>query len=214
MKNLKGLAQNTKSVLVSLSDLRLLESFTFVGGSALSIHLRHRLSEDLDFFSWKDELEKEELLQELRELFKESLHIENIGRKQLDLKIEKVKVTFFANNWDQLAEKEKLVNHIGIAGLKVLTGMKLNTLFLRAKFRDYYDLYVINQQIYSIKQMYDIIKGYMPEINKKLFQTALTYVDDIEEDNISHLDPIYNIDVKEIKKNFDEKIFAWIHGSS
>lgn len=212
MKNLKGLAPNTKKVLRSLSDIENLGEYTFVGGSALSIHLQHRLSEDLDFFSWNKELKKESLLQQIKKVFNKNVSIENIGKNQLDLKIEGVKVTFFADNWDELSKRKKLIKHVHIGDIRLLTGMKLNTLFLRAKYRDYYDLYVINRKVFSVIEMYNIIKAFMPEINKKLFQTALTYVDDIEEDNIYHLSPVYNVTAKEIQKHFEEKIYLWIHG--
>ena len=84
--------------------------------------------------------------------------------------------------------------------------MKLNTLFLRAKFRDYYDLYVISKEIYSISQMYEIIVRYLPHINMKLFQMALIFTDDIEEDNIKHLEPKYEISILDIQKHFQKEI--------
>ena len=70
MKDLKGLAPNTKQVLESLSDIEKLKEYTFVGGSALSVHLKHRLSEDLDFFSKGKELDIEYLLYQIKEVLK------------------------------------------------------------------------------------------------------------------------------------------------
>jgi len=92
--------------------------------------------------------------------------------------------------------------------------MKINSLFLRAKFRDYYDLYVINKEKYTIEQMYEIIKAYMPEINKKLFQTALVFTDDIEDDNIDHLKPKYDVNSDKMRKSFEAQIYEWIKKTS
>ena len=189
MKKLDALALKTKNVLITLSKLEELNQFTFVGGSALSVYLKHRISEDLDFFSWENELRNEVLLREIKNTFPKGFKIETLNKKQLNLKIEDVKITFFANNWKELKKNEKLTGSINIAPIKLLTGMKINSLFLRAKFRDYYDLYVINKEKYTVEQMYEIIKEYMPEINKKLFQTALVFTDDIQDDNIHHLKP-------------------------
>jgi len=50
MKKLDALAQKTKKVLIALSKLEELSQLAFVGGSALSVYLKHRMSEDLDFF--------------------------------------------------------------------------------------------------------------------------------------------------------------------
>lgn len=210
IKNLSSLAKNTKEVLTSLSELKELQGFTFVGGSALSIYLDHRLSEDLDFFSWKDELDSEALLTNIKKRFAATLKIESISKKQLNLQIAGVRVDFFANGWAELKNNEPLLNNISIAPLKLLTSMKLNTLFLRAKFRDYYDLYVINKGKYTIEEMYNIIKEYMPEINKKLFQMAIVFTKDIEEDNIRHLKPKYSVNLDKISKHFEKEVYKWL----
>jgi predicted nucleotidyltransferase component of viral defense system len=210
MKKLDALALKTKNVLITLSKLEELNQFTFVGGSALSVYLKHRISEDLDFFSWGNELRNEALLREIKNTFPKGFKIETLNKKQLNLKIEDVKITFFANNWQELKKNEKLTGSINIAPIKLLTGMKINSLFLRAKFRDYYDLYVINKEKYTVEQMYEIIKEYMPEINKKLFQTALVFTDDITEDNINHLKPKYDVNPDKIRKSFEDQIYEWI----
>ncbi|RKY90318.1 MAG: hypothetical protein DRQ13_12780 [Ignavibacteriae bacterium] len=210
MKKLNALAPKTKNVLITLSKLEELKQFTFVGGSALSVYLKHRISEDLDFFSWENELKNEILLKKIKNTFPKGFKIETLDKKQFNLKIEGVKITFFANNWAELKKNEKLTGNINIAPIKLLTGMKINSLFLRAKFRDYYDLYVINKEKYTIEQMYEIVKEYMPEINKKLFQTALVFTNDIKEDNIGHLRPKYDVSMDTIKKRFEEQIHEWI----
>jgi len=50
----------------------------------------------------------------------------------------------------------------------------------------------------------------MPEINKKLFQTALVFTDDIEEDNIGHLKPKYDVNLDKIRKSFEVQVYEWI----
>jgi hypothetical protein len=40
---------NTRKVFEKLSVASFIDNFTLVGGSALSIQIKHRLSEDLDF---------------------------------------------------------------------------------------------------------------------------------------------------------------------
>ena len=163
---------------------------------------------------WENELKNEALLRKIKNTFPKGFKIETLDKKQLNLKIEGVKITFFANNWEDLKKNEKLAENINIAPIKLLTGMKINSLFLRAKFRDYYDLYVINKEKYTVEQMYEIIKEYMPEINKKLFQTALVFTDDIKEDNIGHLKPKYDVNLYKIRKSFEEQISESIHSHS
>jgi len=88
--------------------------------------------------------------------------------------------------------------------------MKINTLFLRAKFRDYYDLYVLNKEKFNIQQLYKIAQAYVPAINTRLFQTALIFVDDIDDDNITHLNPKYNVSKQKISKHFENEIKVWL----
>ena len=89
--------------------------------------------------------------------------------------------------------------------------MKLNTLFLRAKYRDYYDLYCLSKSVFSIEEMYSIIYDLMPGMNKRLFQMAITYTDDITDDSILHLEPKYTVSRGEISAYFQEKVFEWLN---
>ena len=49
----KGLTPKTEEVLLSISKLDFIKEFILVGGSALSLQLHARYSEDLDFMRWK-----------------------------------------------------------------------------------------------------------------------------------------------------------------
>lgn len=57
LKNCDYLLDSTQAVLHRLvSSAPFLHNYVFVGGSATALHLRHRLSEDLDFFTWDSSL--------------------------------------------------------------------------------------------------------------------------------------------------------------
>jgi len=211
LSDLDYLLPTTKNVLLQLATFRWLDQFTFVGGSGLSLYLHHRLSEDIDLFTWNDKLPKSEMLPGLQEHFENNLRIEQSGKQQLDLVINDVQVSFFANDWEALKNNQLLKGNLFVASLDLLVGMKLNTLFLRAKFRDYYDLYALNLAGYTLSEMYQIIEGLMPGINKRLFQMALTYTEDIEEDSVDHLNPKYAVTKEEISKHFEEQIIKWLN---
>ncbi|MCF8296250.1 MAG: nucleotidyl transferase AbiEii/AbiGii toxin family protein [Saprospiraceae bacterium] len=213
MKNLDSLPLKTKQVFLELSTTDFVKDYTFVGGSALSIYLNHRKSEDIDLFTWNSKIERNTIIEALKKVFSDNFNIESISEKQMDVRVLDVKLTFFANGWEKLKEGKPLVNNIQIAPMEILTAMKLNTLFLRAKFRDYYDLFVINKEEYSISDMYEIIKNFMPQINKKLFQMALIFTDDIEEDNIEYLEPKYKVKITDIQKHFEKKVSKFIRNT-
>ena len=210
MKRLNGLTGNSKTLLHELSGFDFLDDLVFVGGSAISVYLSHRLSEDLDFFSPYPVLRTEEILGQIRRAFPDQFSMRYMDDSHLDLIIQSVNVTFSANRWKRFGETETLIGHVRIAPLDILAAMKINTLFLRAKFRDYYDVYVINKDVYPLSIMFDMFKVCLPEMNKKLFQAALVYTDDIEEDNIRHLKPLYPVSLSDIRQHFEREIKRWV----
>lgn len=201
------LLPKTKQVLIELSQSELMEDYTFVGGSALSCYLSHRLSEDLDFFTWNNSVDTEKLLPIFN---REHLQIINRSAQQTDMLYKGVKITFFSNKWNELKiSRTPLVGHIHIATCDLLAAMKVNTLFLRAKFRDYYDLYCLVNQYYNIVELYELSLRLLPGLTKRLFQIAFTYTDDIIDDDISHLSPHQSVSKKEIEAFFLKKIKEW-----
>ena len=50
---MKGLAPHTSSIFEPLSKLECIKPYVLVGGTALSLQLATRQSEDLDFMSWR-----------------------------------------------------------------------------------------------------------------------------------------------------------------
>ena len=207
--DLDYLLPKTKQVLVDLAAFDFLSDYTFVGGSGLSLYLHHRLSEDIDLFTWKNTVEVEHILPTLQHRYQQ-LKIEQSTPKQLDLIINEVKVTFFANHWEALKDRNPFYQHLHVASIELLAGMKLNTLFLRAKYRDYYDLYCLNKSVFSIQELYQIIFDLMPGMNKRLFQMAITYTDDIVDDHIQHLQPKYQLSKQQIGSYFQEKVAEWL----
>jgi len=188
---MKFLTDKTQLVFNSLAEHKIISEFTFVGGSAIAYHLQHRLSEDLDFFTWHNFL-PEDITRFIKDISKNhNTVVVNSSSEYLDIIMDGIKVNFFANDWDVLKEHRSCIKkNIYAADLKLLCAMKVNTLSLRAKFRDYYDLYVINKEKFSLKDMYSYSAFYLPGITKKVFGMQLTYIEDIEDENIEHLSPV------------------------
>lgn len=53
---MKGVTKKTSAVLEAISYLECIKPYTLVGGTALSLQLGTRESEDLDFMSWQTNL--------------------------------------------------------------------------------------------------------------------------------------------------------------
>jgi len=162
MNVLKRLLPQTESVFKEIAGKSFLDRFTFVGGSALSIYLNHRKSEDLDFFSWEKQIDVDRILSGLDS---GELVVLNRSEIQLDLLYKSVKITFFANGWEELSKRNKLFENVYISPVEILAAMKVNTLFIRAKFRDYYDLYVICREKFTVSELFKISKPLIPNLN-------------------------------------------------
>jgi len=203
LRNLDCLLPKTKTLLLKMIDgCAFLKKYVLVGGSALTLHLCHRKSEDLDFFTYEDSFDRKEIFEYLKH-FKDK-EIINQTDEQIDLLLDGVKVTFFNANWKFL--KPKKIENFNLASLNSIAGMKVNVLFLRAKYRDYYDLYFLAKMSMNLQEIFasslDIVEG----INFKLFAVAILYVDDIEDDNIEYLEPIEILDKKAIRNFFQKEL--------
>ncbi|MFH2095564.1 MAG: hypothetical protein ABIJ16_07670 [Bacteroidota bacterium] len=137
------------------------------------------------------------------------IRIVNLSKTQLDYIINGVKVTFFANGWPELQNRKLLTNNLYIADLKTLAIMKINTLFIMAKYRDYYDLYTLNKTNFPLPELYQMALMKINNLSKTLFQKALIYTDDIDDEKIEHLSPKEKISLKEMEKHFSKEIKKW-----
>ena len=127
-----------------LCELEEMSRWTLVGGTALSLHYHHRLSEDLDFFIKHSTLEqsKKSIWNMMKRL--ESMGFDVIKVKEdernLDFEIFGVKVTFFASGLDNLKEQCKNYKNIEIASINTITAMKIDAIRLYLESIDVIDL--------------------------------------------------------------------------
>ncbi len=199
LKNLNCLLLKTRSLLLKMIDsCSFLDKYVLVGGSALTLHLCHRKSEDLDFFTYSDNFDKKEIFDYIQQFTNKE--IINQTNEQIDLLLDCVKVTFFNAKWEFL--KPTKMHRFNLSSVESIAAMKVNALFLRAKFRDYYDLYFLVKKSISIKRIFECSLNILNGITFKLFAVALVYIDDIEDDNIEYLEPIEELDKIKIRNFF------------
>jgi predicted nucleotidyltransferase component of viral defense system len=68
LKNLDCLLPKTKSLLLEIVEsCDFLDKYVLVGGSALTLHLCHRKSEDLDFFTFEDNFDLGEIFEYIKQ---------------------------------------------------------------------------------------------------------------------------------------------------
>lgn len=203
LKNLECLLPKTQTLLLKMiEECKFLEKYVLVGGSALALYVCHRKSEDLDFFTYADSFDKKEIFDYIQGF--ENKEILNQTDEQIDLLLDGVKVTFFNAKWEFLKPLE--VKKFNLSSLESIGAMKVNVMFLRAKYRDYYDLYFLLKEGMGLREMFKHSQNILEGINFKLFAVALLYIDDIEDDNIDYLEPKESISKERIRDFFQKKL--------
>jgi len=120
------------------------------------LHLGHRVSVDLDFFTDREAYEVEPLLQDLQETG--HLVIRQQKRGTLNVTLDDTLLSFFTYPYPLLDSFHDLWG-VRIAGLLDLALMKLAAIGQRGRKRDFVDLYQICQSGYTLD---DLLRG-MPE---------------------------------------------------
>ena len=203
--------ENTSRVLTVLRYQKFISDFTLVGGTALSIQIRHRFSEDLDFVYDEEELNINTIKRNLNRVFPDHSIIRQNRKWQIDITISGTKVTFFSAGAVAIPFKVKehsfKVDALNIANTKVIAAMKFSSIAQRNTIRDYYDLYCLTRYHFSLLDLIQVTKQLFPNLSPVTYTETLVYTKDIEEEDISaHLSPGENISKKEIADFFTREL--------
>jgi len=158
------------------------------GGTAIAVHLRHRLSRDLDFFL-PAPVDLDALAEALGELG--PLHISKFdpspGAQTLNGTFSATKVQFLEASTLRMVEPTTRVEGLDVAGLGDLLAMKLKVITDRGELRDYFDLLVIDRDsprhieeglaLFGVK--YPVRA---PDESVAAIVRGLGYLDDVEDD--------------------------------
>ena len=212
---MKGLTTKTDKIFNTLSKLSSVKEFSLIGGTALSLQINHRLSEDLDFCKWKKHKNDNPTIN-LSLIENELNSIGTIERKnildfnQVDYLVNGVKLSFYANKLYQSPVKKYVLvhNNIKTADIESIGIMKLELMLRRSFFKDYYDLYSILQEGVSLKHLVLGAVKYSNHILKSknilLFITkGANYKKD---NNFNDLAPKYEVDEKLISSFIKDTI--------
>lgn len=147
------LSKNQRHILELLSgESAITGAFYLTEGTALAeYYLRHRLSEDLDFFS-EDEVEPESIASVLKKIQK-AAGINRFSFEQsfnrnlflLELRGESIKTEFTYFPFPRI-ESKKMVGDLHIDSLLDIAVNKLFTIHQKPRSRDFIDLYSILQK--------------------------------------------------------------------
>jgi len=204
---MKGLASHTASIIDALSRLECIKPYVLVGGTALSLQLGTRESEDLDFMSWRKnrndmrEVDWPRIKKELATIgVVEKCDILDIDH--VEYVVNGVKISFYANpNQSPVKKTIPYLNNIVLADKISIGAMKMEVLLRRSKFRDYYDIYSLLEDGADLNEMISLALKYSGHrLKSKNLIAMLTRSDRFAPDaNFKSLNPIYEISPYDIE---------------
>ena len=154
------------------------EDFGLVGGTAIAFHLGHRRSIDFDLFT-KEKFGNQSLINKISKREKIDMIIVN-RLDELTLVTKGVKLTFFCYPY-KIVYSENIPDIIKIPDLLTLAAMKAYALGMRAKWKDFVDLYFILKDHFSVSQISEQSKQiFGTAFNEKLFRNQLAYFEGID----------------------------------
>ena len=156
-----GLKAETLPVFEKVSQMDCVKGLFLCGGTAQSIQMQHRLSEDLDFEligvkRERPQLNFSQIISEVTSMYPDSRK-EILSQSHFQMYVEgNVKLSFFrpSNPVPILGEGFRHGNIVA-PSLQELLGMKLFTITVRSEFRDFYDIYSLLQAGYDLKRGID-----------------------------------------------------------
>jgi len=207
---MNGLAKNTELLFGPLSALTTISEYTLIGGSALSVQINKRKSEDLDFCIWTKNRKKEKpevdwpsIERELSTIGKVTSR-DILGLDQVNFVINKVRITFMAkqDNLSPVKNPVKILNNIKAADIPAIGAMKIELILRRSEFRDYYDIYCILKEGVTLREIVDKASEYSNRLLK--VRDALSFLSDgknyRKDKSFNLLEPFYDIDNRGIEE--------------
>lgn len=144
----KALLSNTIRALKLASGISIVKKSYLAGGTALALHLGHRISVDLDFFT-QEVFDEKTLSGELSQLpeYKE----EGIAWRTVWGELAKTKFSLFYYKYP-LIKKTTTFSGIQVLDKEDIAAMKIHALEDRGTKRDFIDLYFLSKE-FTLEQM-------------------------------------------------------------
>ena len=167
-------------VLLGLKNLFTKYNAILAGGTALALHIGHRISADLDFFT-DVSFNIEAIIKGIRKSGY-SFQIISEGEGYLIVEVEGLKVSIFEYDYPFL-EKATMYKGVRIAGILDIASMKVIAISQRGTKRDFIDLYFVLQYMPFHKLAEHMVRRFGKErINPVHIGKSLVYFSDAESD--------------------------------
>ena len=154
------------------------KDYYLAGGTAIALHIGHRRSIDFDLFSFnpiKRRMIKNKLIESGLEF---QLRYEDSD--QLHFAVNGVKLTFFHYPF-KISHENIFEDKLNLPDLLNLAAMKAYAFGMRAKWKDYVDMYFLLQDHFQLQDICEKAASiYKNAFSKKLFRQQICFFSDID----------------------------------
>ncbi|HRZ96425.1 MAG TPA: nucleotidyl transferase AbiEii/AbiGii toxin family protein [Paludibacter sp.] len=202
-----SLAPHTEKIFDQITLLECIKDYTLVGGTALSLQINNRLSEDLDFMKWKTTKNQKEHVDWVtieKEIKKtgEIQSFEMYDFNHVQFVVNGVKLSFYiSDKYSPVKVPVYYRNNLKLADLMAITAMKMEVMLRRSNFRDYYDIYSLLQHGINFRAAVELSLNYSNHVLST--KNLLAILSDGSRFSIDstflQLEPTYNVSVFEIE---------------
>jgi len=206
---MQALALHTSKIFESVCKLDCIKNYCLVGGTALSLQLKTRLSEDLDFMSWiSNKNQKPEV--DWVKIEKELSGIGSVEAREIwdfdhvEFIVSGVKLSFYASaKYSPVTTAIPLKDNLFLADIMAIAAMKMEVLMRRSNFRDYYDIYSILKNGYNFREIITKATAYSGHLlsTKNLLAMLVDSKRFQIDSNFALLEPVYQVTPSEIEES-------------
>lgn len=212
---MNGLAPQTSEVFERITRLECIKPFVLVGGTALSLQLNKRQSEDLDFMCWKKSAkDKPEIpISSIKREIESVANIDSMeigGFNFVSFVVEGVKLSFYAAPRKRIPSMQVIPfkNNLQLADIKFIGAMKMEAMLRRSKFRDYYDIYTVLHEGVDIQEMIEMALEHSGHLLKRMNLLAMLCDGErFRKDKVFiQLHPVYDVTPYDIQEYIKQKL--------
>lgn len=207
---MNALAPHTTLLFEKASQLECIKPFLLVGGTALSLQLDTRQSEDLDFMRWRT-FKEERMEVQWNSIQKELATIGEIQSMNLmdidhvELVVSGVKFSFYAcSRYSPVKNPVDFAGNLRLADIPAIGAMKMEVMLRRSNFRDYYDIYSIVKSGMDLRDLVKMAGEYSQhQLKSKNILAMLTNGSRFTRDAIfEQMQPKYEVTAMDIEEYF------------
>lgn len=197
-----AISQHTADALAILGKSGILTNAYLAGGTGCALHLGHRFSFDLDFFT-KREFPTKVIVKKLQKL--EDFMLTETAKWTILGTFPKVKLSYFYYPYP-LIGKMTTFSNIAVVSLEDIAAMKIAAICDRGTKRDFIDLYFIAKEKFSLDEVLDFYDKKYQKLSNNLITIlkSLRYFTDADPQDPPEM--IKEISWKGVKDFFEKEV--------